>query len=377
MSTQRDYYEVLGVGRSATRQEIQSAYRRLAREHHPDVNREDHAAEERFKEINEAYRVLSDESQRQQYDQFGAVGDVAPGYGDPFAGVQDIFDMFFVGTGQRGGRRRTGGRAGGDIHLELNITLGDSLTGVAREFSFQRLMTCEACSGSGAKPGTRPQACSLCQGTGQTRTQRQTVFGTTVVSSTCPSCRGEGTVIADACATCSGAGCVSKTVKQKVDIPAGVEDGATMQVPSGGHDGERGGPPGDLYISIDIDPHKSFSRRGTVLATELKLSFVQLSLGDTVKIETLDGTAELDIPPGTQHGAELIIRGKGMPSLGRKDRGDLQVFVKLTVPKKLTERQKEILAEFEEAGGKPAPSRKKPKSYLDKFKETLRGEAKE
>lgn len=368
----RDYYEVLGVARSASRSEIQSAFRKLARKYHPDVNPEDGDAEEKFKELNEAYSVLSNDEQRSKYDRYGPDMDQPyGGGGDPFSGMQDIFDMFFGGGAQT--RQRSAARHGGDIQLGVEIGLKDALKGARHEINFQRHITCDTCDGTGAKAGSRPKSCDMCRGSGQVRQQRQTFFGTSVVATICPQCGGEGEIVVDKCGECRGNGRITKKVTQTIDVPAGIEDGATLQMPGGGHDGTRGGRPGDLYISVSVRAEKGFQRRGTELVTEVSVSFPQLALGDTVTVQTLDGPAELEVKPGTQHGAELLLRGKGMPLLGRADRGDLHVFVRMAVPKKLSERQVELLREFEaESGGQP--KRRNRKSYLDRFKETLRGD---
>jgi len=370
----RDYYEVLGVPRDASRSAIQSAYRRLAREHHPDVNAGDREAEERFKEINEAYRVLSDDEKRAQYDRYGVVGDDLSGMTveDPFTGLGDIFEMFFGGGRTRG--RRSAAQAGEPIELEVQISLKEALTGVRKDLSFSRLTTCDSCSGSGARPGSSPVACPHCGGYGQVNEQRRTLFGTTVISTPCYACRGEGRVIQDPCPTCRGTARVKKTVKQSIEIPRGVENGATLQMSGAGHDGMKGGPPGDLFINVSVASDKRLQRRGTELYTVLETTFTQLALGDRVTVEGVDGPVEVEIKPGTQPGAEITLRGKGMPALGREGRGDLHVSLRLTVPTQLTERQKELLLEFERESGRPPSKRKKGKSFLDQFKDTLRGE---
>ncbi|MEP0765095.1 MAG: molecular chaperone DnaJ [Fimbriimonadia bacterium] len=371
----RDYYEVLGVPRDASRSAIQSAYRRLAREHHPDVNSGDREAEERFKEINEAYRVLSDDEQRARYDRFGIAGDDMGGMTveDPFTGLGDIFEMFFGGGGRARGRRSSA-QAGEPVEIDLQITLKEALTGVRKDLSFSRLTTCDTCNGSGARPGSSPVGCPHCGGLGQVNEQRRTLFGTTVISTPCYACRGEGMVIQDPCPTCRGAGRIKKTVKQSVEIPRGVENGATLQVSGGGHDGIKGGPPGDMFINVSVAADKRLQRRGTELYTVLETSFAQLALGDTVTVEGVDGPVEVEIMPGSQPGSEITVRGKGMPALGQEGRGDLHVGLRLTVPTDLTERQKELLVEFERESGRQPSRRKKGKSFLDQFKDTLRGE---
>lgn len=371
----RDYYEVLGVSRDASRAEIQSAYRRLAREHHPDVNAGDRMAEERFKEINEAYQVLSDDERRARYDRYGFVGDDAGGMTieDPFTGLGDIFEMFF-GSGGRTRDRRSGAQAGEPVELNVQISLEEALTGVRKKLSFSRLTTCDTCNGSGARPGSSPVSCPHCGGLGQVNEQHRTFFGTTVISTPCYACRGQGRVIQDACNTCRGSGRVKKTVEQSIEIPRGVEDGATLQLSGGGNDGIKGGPPGDLFINVSVASDKRLQRRGTELYTNLETTFTQLALGDTVTVDGVDGPVEVEIKPGTQPGTEIRIRGKGMPALGREGRGDLHVSLRLTVPTDLTERQKQLLLEFERETGRPTTKRRKGKSFLDQFKDTLRGE---
>jgi molecular chaperone DnaJ len=370
----RDYYSVLGVPRTATREEIRRAYRKLARASHPDLHPGDKETEERFKEINEAYHVLSNDEDRRQYDRYGRVpegGFEMPV--DPFEGFGDIFDVFF-GGGARSRRGRRVSIAGEDIRCHTQISLSEALTGVRREIEFERRVECEACSGSGAEPGSKPETCPQCGGAGQVTQQQRTFFGTTIVTTTCNVCGGQGTAVRERCRKCGGAGRVVKTIKQKVDIPVGIEDGGTLQVPGGGCDGLRGGPPGDLFVRVGVARDPRFVRRGTELYTEREFSFPELALGTSLPIDSLDGTVELDVAPGTQHGTDLVLHGKGMPDVGTGRRGDLHVVVRLVVPEELTDRQRELLREFEAESGGAAPKRRSRKSYFDRFKESLRGD---
>jgi molecular chaperone DnaJ len=352
-----DYYEILGVSKGASADEIKRAYRKLARQYHPDVNKET-GAEEKFKQLNEAYQVLSDPNKRSQYDYFGTAG--GPGgfgfegfdSGEPFRGFEgfgeftDLFDVFF-------GRERAGRRAarerGADLRYDLRITLEEAAQGIERELNLVHFVTCPTCKGSGAKPGTKPIRCSACKGNGQIRKMQRTILGSFTQVVTCPSCRGAGEVIATACESCQGEGRVKKSHKVKVKIPQGIDSGSRLRVSGAGDAGSKGSPPGDLYVFIHLEPHPLFNRDGENLYHRTKISFIQAILGDEIKIPTIDGKATLKIPPGTQPNTNFRIKGKGMPSLGRRERGNLYVLAEVEIPSKLTREQAELLKRFKNA----------------------------
>ncbi len=350
----KDYYDILGVSRDADDAELKRAFRNLARTHHPDKNPGDKRAEERFKEIAEAYGVLSDPAKRAQYDRFGTVagpggiGDV--GFGTIF---EDIFEGFF-GGGERGGRPRA--RRGEDLRYDLEISLEEAAEGVETKLQIPRAETCEACHGSGSEPGTRPETCSTCRGQGQVRFSQ----GFLTVARPCPACRGQGTVNKNPCKACRGEGRQAAERLLKVTIPAGVEDSNQLRLMGEGEAGSLGGPAGDLYVIIHVRPHDIFVRQGPHLFCELPLSFPQVALGTTVDVPVLNGMATLTVPPGTQPGQRLSLKGKGMPQLRGRGHGDAIYEVTVEVPTKLTSRQRELLEEFEsglEDGAGPKASK--------------------
>lgn len=354
MSDKRDYYEVLGVERTASEQEIKAAYRKKALEFHPDRNQDDPRAETKFKEAAEAYDVLSAPEKRQRYDQFGHAGLGADSFsGTRFTNIEDIFEAFgdvFGGGGGLfgelfGGQRRTrsGKRAGRDLRIALELALEEVDQGVEKEISLKRQEACPLCQGSGAKPGTTPVACATCGGRGQV--QRSQGFFT--MASTCPRCRGAGRVIEAPCGQCRGAGTEQKKSDLNIQVPAGVEEGMTIRVPGAGDAGEPGAPRGDLLVVVKEKEHKIFQRSGADVMTEVPCSFGQLTLGDTVEIPTLRGRAEMQIPEGTQSGKVFRLRGQGLPHLEGRGRGDQLVRVFVQIPTHLGERQKECLREFE------------------------------
>lgn len=348
----RDYYEVLGVDRQATDGQIKSAYRKLALKYHPDRNPGDHKAEETFKEAAEAYSVLADPQKRGMYDRFGHAGvNAGAGAGgfDPtiFADFSDIFaglgDMFGFGDILGGGRRRRGGpQRGSDLRYDLEITFEESAEGTETSIIVPREETCETCSGSGAAPGTQPETCSQCRGTGQLRYQQ----GFLTVARPCSTCRGTGRMIAKPCATCHGAGRTARERKLTVKIPAGIATGQQMRLSGEGEHGLAGGPPGDLYVVVHVQEHPFFHREGDDLYCELPINFPTLALGGAVKVPTLDEREDLSIPAGTQPGARFRLRGKGMPNVSGRGRGDLHVIARAAVPKKLTKEQKQILEQL-------------------------------
>jgi molecular chaperone DnaJ len=349
--SKRDYYEVLGVERQATDQQIKSAYRKLALKHHPDRNQGDREAEERFKEAAEAYAVLADREKRSLYDRFGhaGVGSAASGAGfDPtiFADFSDIFaglgDVFGFGDILGGRRRRTGPQRGSDLRYDLEITFDESAKGAETSIQIPREEACETCQGSGAAPGTSAETCSQCRGTGQLRQQH----GFLTVARPCPNCRGVGKTIAKPCTACRGAGRVGRERKITVKIPAGIATGQRLRIYGEGEHGAAAGPPGDLYVVVHVQEHPFFHREEDDLYCEMPTPFTTLALGGELKVPTLDGHEALHVPAGTQPGARFKLRGKGMPNVGGRGRGDLYVIARVTVPKKLTKEQKRILEEL-------------------------------
>lgn len=356
MASKRDYYETLGIARDASADEIKKAYRRLARQHHPDVNKHDKGAEEAFKEINEAYTVLSDPQKRQMYDRYGHQGldsrYTGPGFGfGDLGGFGDIFDMFFGSGARAQARRQAVGERGADLRHDLELTLEEVAAGVEKELRVSRLERCDACSGSGAQPGTSPETCSYCQGTGQVTHSQHTFLGSFSTVTTCTTCRGEGRVIRDPCRACDGTGRLRKTSERKVRIPAGVESGSRIRLRGEGDAGDRGGPPGDLYVIVYVRPHEVFERRGDDLLCEIPISFVQAALGDTIEVPTLAGDEKLHIPEGTQTGATFKLRGKGLPNINSGGHGDEHVIVRIVTPRKLTDEQRKLLLGFAESSG--------------------------
>lgn len=345
--SKRDYYEVLGVARTATDSEIKRAYRSLAVKHHPDKNPGDHRAEERFKEAAEAYSVLSDSQKRAAYDRFGHAAASAGGYGagfDPgFSNIEDIFDLFGFGDmfGQRGGRR-TAVQRGADLRYDLEISLEDAASGKDEKLRIPRLEICETCEGSGAEKGTKPETCIACGGSGQTRYQQ----GFFSVMRTCPNCSGKGTIIKNPCKNCGGSGRVEKEKTLELKIPAGVETGSRLRVSGEGEAGVGGGPSGDLFVVIHVAEHESFERQGANLYSAVPISFAQAALGTEIKVKTLTGEEDLKIPAGTQTGTVFRVKGQGMPVLGARGNGDLFVAVTLVTPKTLTKEQRKLLEQL-------------------------------
>lgn len=357
--SKKDYYEVLGVSRTASDDEIRKAFRKLARKYHPDVNRDDpKAAEEKFKEINEAYEVLSNPERRAQYDQFGhAAFDASQGAGgggfSGAGGFGDIFDMFFgqSGFGFGGGSRPAGPEKGADLRYDMEITFEQAAFGVESEVQVPRTEECQACHGSGAAPGTHPETCPQCRGTGQVQVTQNTPFGRMVNVRPCDRCRGEGKIVKTPCKECQGQGRVRVKRKIKVKIPAGVDNGSRLRVPHEGEAGYRGGPAGDLYVYIFVKPHKLFTREGSEVICEVPVSFVQAALGDEIEVPTLDGKVKMNIAEGTQSGTIYRLKDKGIPHLRGHGRGDQHVKIKVVTPQKLTQRQRELLQEFAKASG--------------------------
>lgn len=347
----RDYYEILGVERTATEVEIKRAYRAMAHQHHPDKNPDDPHSEDKFKEAAEAYSVLSDAQKRAAYDRFGHQGEGSgAGGSDPgFSNIEDIFDMFGFGDmfGQRGGRRTTVQR-GSDLRYDLEISLEDAATGKEEKLRIPRLEKCDECDGSGSEKGTRSETCITCAGSGQTRYQQ----GFFSVMRTCANCQGKGQIIKTPCKKCHGAGRVEKERTIEIKIPAGVETGSRLRVTGEGEAGANGGPSGDLFIVLHVAAHENFERQGANLYSAVPLTFAQAALGAEVSVKTLDGEEELKIPAGTQTGTIFRIKGHGMPNLGGRGKGDLFVAATLVTPKTLTKEQRKLLeqlAEIEDA----------------------------
>jgi molecular chaperone DnaJ len=371
MAVKRDYYEILGVDRDASDEDIKRAFRRAAQKHHPDVDAST-GAEERFKELNEAYRVLSDRQRRAAYDMFGHAGvDGASAAGEPFGGgfgpFGDIFDAFFGGS-PAGGRRRQRVVAGADLRYDLTITLAEALSGVTREIRFPTLVRCETCAGSGAEPGSEPERCPECNGTGERRRVSQTILGQMVNITACPRCHGEGRVIGTPCHTCKGDGRVREDRRLEVTIPAGIETGQRIALEGQGEAGPRSGPPGDLYVSVTVRDDPDLIRRGSELWAEVPVTFAQAALGSRVAVRTVEGSEEVQVPAGTQSGQEIRLRGRGMPRLRGAGRGDLHVIVTVVVPAKLSKREKELLQQLGEVSG-PAALPKSGPSLGDRLRD--------
>lgn len=357
--SKRDYYEVLGAPKGASEADLKKAYRRLAKENHPDLHPGNKAAEARFKEINEAYEVLSDGEKREKYDQFGHAGvDPNFGGGGGFGGfdVGDIFSSFF-GGGFSGDQRspRNGPRKGGDVRVSQTITLEEAAFGCKKEISITHRETCDSCKGTGSAEGTTAEVCHNCHGSGSVRVQQRTMFGAMSTTATCPNCRGEGKIIHQPCESCGGSGDVRKQKKISINIPAGIDEGQAISLRGQGDVGKNGGPPGDLIVAIHVQPHSELQRRGNTIYLERVMSFVQATLGAQMEIPTLDGKVKYTIPEGTQSGTTFRLREKGVPNLNGRGRGDQLVTVKVETPKKLTEEQKEALKHFGEEMGELIP----------------------
>ncbi|MDQ1301074.1 MAG: molecular chaperone DnaJ [Chloroflexota bacterium] len=349
--SKRDYYEVLGVPRNADESAIKSAYRKLARQYHPDVNKAPDA-EERFKEVNEAYEMLSDADKRQAYDRFGhaatqggfGAGGQGPGAGG-MGGFGDLFEEFFGGFGGTRGATR-GPARGDDLRYDLEITFQEAVFGAEKELEIPRLETCPVCQGSGAEPGTKPIRCPQCNGSGEVRRAQQTILGQFVSVTPCPRCNGEREVVTSPCANCRGQKRVTVTRRLAVSIPAGVDDGMRIRLSGEGEPGERGGPTGSLYVFLHVQPHPLFQRQENDILLELPINIIQAALGCEPDVPTLNGNAKLTIPPGTQHGAMFRMRGKGAPILRSNRRGDQLVTVRVVVPDKLNEKQRKLFQEL-------------------------------
>lgn len=356
---QKDYYKILGVSKDASEAEIKKAYRLLARQHHPDVNQHDPQAEGKFKEISEAYEVLSNSEKRQRYDMFGHYK--MGGFGDfdfadldgsnPFSETfGDFFNMFFGEPFTAEARRPTAQR-GSDLSYEMEIAFEEAIFGVERNLKIPRFKPCKACDGSGAAEGTLPSSCPNCQGTGRVQTARHTRFGSFVTSTTCNVCRGSGEVISSPCPKCQGQGRVSGTETITIKIPAGASENTRLRLAGQGEAGIRGGPAGDLYVTMHVKAHPIFKRVGNNLFCELSITFVQAALGAEIEVATLQGSQRLKIPAGTQSGTIFELKGQGVPYLEGRGRGSLHIQTTVIIPTRLTTKQRELLRQFAEASG--------------------------
>ncbi len=357
MATKRDYYEILGVSRDASDAEIKKSYRRLARSHHPDANPGDHEAEERFKELTEAYEVLSNPQARRAYDTYGhqvprGAGAGYPGGGDPFGGFQDIFEAFFgdrsFGGSFFGTSAAQGPSRGSDAEVEVEVSLREAAFGADREIDVQVVRNCGVCDGVG---GTEAHVCPTCNGAGSVRTVRESILGQMVTTQSCSTCGGRGRVIDVVCDNCRGSGRISDVETRRLRVPEGIESGMRLRVSGGGHAGDPGAPPGDLYVRINVKEDPELMRDGEDLIHRMKISFVDAALGVEVDVPTLEGPKPVRVDPGTQPGSTLTLRGDGMPRLRRRGRGDLKVVVDVMVPTRLTSEQRELLEKFEATSG--------------------------
>ena len=358
----RDYYEVLGVSKGASEEEIKKAYKKLARKYHPDMNPGNKEAEEKFKEINEANEVLSDPQKKARYDQFGFAG-VDPnfgaggsGWGDGAAGFDfgdlgDIFGSFFGGGFGGGGRTRNGPQRGDSIRMRLNLTFEEAAFGCEKDVTVERIEQCDKCSGTGAAQGTSPETCTTCHGTGQVQQRRQTPMGVFATTGPCPTCGGKGKIVKTPCEHCGGNGQVHRRRTVKVNIPAGIDDGQTISLRAQGHEGKNGGSKGDLLLVISVAPHDIFKRDGIHVYLDAPITFTQAVLGGELEIPTIDGKVKYEIPEGTQTGTTFRLRGKGIPQVNGRGRGDQYVTVYIETPRNLTKDQKEALKRFSESLG--------------------------
>jgi len=370
MSEKRDYYEVLGVARGASADEIRQAYRSLAKKYHPDINKAPDA-EERFKEINEAYAVLSDDTRRSSYDRFGHSGVQGMPMDFDFS-FSDIFEDFFgFGMGMGSRRSRNAPRRGANLRYDLHLEFVEAAFGLDRELEFDRMESCSVCQGNGAEPGTNPARCDTCSGSGEVRQVRQTILGSMVNVSTCPACGGRGEVITSPCKNCSGSGFERIHVKRTISVPAGVDDGTQIRIPGEGEPGSSGGPRGDMYVVVHVKAHKFFRRKGNDVLLDLGINIPQSVLGAEVQVPTLDGEEKLRIPPATQPGKVLKLRGKGIPYLRRSGRGDQLVIISVEIPQHINPEQRELFEKLAETMGTEAVPHER--SFLDSLKDFLGG----
>ncbi|MFU0832120.1 MAG: Chaperone protein DnaJ [Oscillospiraceae bacterium] len=382
MAEKRDYYEVMGVPKNATEAEIKQAYRKLAKKYHPDLHPGDKEAEAKFKEINEAYEVLSDKDKRARYDQFGQAG-VDPNFGagasgSPFTGGINIDDIFnsvfdgfdFGGFGFGGGRRRANPntpRRGSDSETTVNISFEEAAKGCKKTVSYERVESCPDCHGTGARNGSQPRTCPQCGGSGQVRISQRTPFGVVQTARTCDRCGGSGKVIDDPCRSCSGTGRVKRRKTIEISVPAGIDNEQVLNVSGRGNAGINGGPSGDLHVYVNVRPHPIFERRGNDVWCEMPITFTQAALGASIVVPTIDGRVEYQVHAGTQPGDVFKLKGKGIPKLGGRGRGDQYVRMTIEVPKNLSQKQKDLLLEFDSAANDK--NYQKRKSFFDKIKD--------
>jgi molecular chaperone DnaJ len=368
MANKRDYYEILGVNRGASADDIRSAYRNLAKQYHPDVNKSPDAVD-RFKEINEAYAVLSDDERKAAYDRFGHAGLEGMPFDINF-GFSDIFEEFFgFSSGRR--QRRHSARRGTNLRYDLKLSFEEAVFGIEREVEFTRQEVCSNCQGSRAEPGTTPTRCTTCNGSGEVRQVRQTLLGSMVNVGTCPTCGGQGEIIHTPCRTCSGRGRVRGSVNRTIPVPAGVDDGTQIRIAGEGEPGVNGGPPGDLYIVIHVKPHRYFRRRGDDIILDLAINIAQATLGADVSVPTLDGDETLNVPAGTQPGKVLRIKGKGARRLKRNGRGDQLVIISIDIPRSLSPEQRTMFEDLAESLGTEVHPQER--SFLDTLKDIFGG----
>lgn len=377
MADKRDYYEVLGISKGATDEEVKKAYRQAAKKYHPDLNPGDKEAEAKFKEVNEAYEVISDKEKRARYDQFGHAG-VDPNFGagaggsSPF-GVDmdfgDIFSSVFGGFGGFGGRRNSNPNAprrGADVETSVTISFDEAAKGCKKEISYNSVVTCAECSGTGAQKGTSPKTCSVCGGRGQVTVNQRTPFGVVQTARVCDACKGTGKVVENPCKACNGNGRVKKNRKIEINIPAGINDEQMLNVSGQGSSGTNGGPAGDVHVYVNVRPHQIFDRRGDDVWCELPITFAQAAMGAEVVVPTIDGKVSYSVHEGTQPGDVFKLKGKGIPHINGRGRGDQYVKVTVEVPKNLNSKQKEILKQFE--GATSDKNYAKRKGFFDVIK---------
>ncbi|MBM7554715.1 molecular chaperone DnaJ [Thalassobacillus pellis] len=374
--SKRDYYDVLGVGKDASKEEIKKKYRKLARQYHPDVSDEADAAD-KFKEVKEAYEVLSDQQKRAQYDQFGHAGAQGQGFGgfgggaEDFGGFGDIFDMFFGGGGRR--RDPNAPRKGADLQYTMNLSFEDAIFGKDTDIQIPKEEECETCDGSGAKPGTSPETCPHCQGSGQLNQEQNTPFGRVVNRRVCHHCQGSGQIVKDKCNSCGGSGRVTKRKKIHVNIPAGIDDGMQIRIAGQGEAGVNGGPAGDLFVVVRVQPHEFYDREGDHIFCEMPVTFAQAALGDELEVPTVHGKVKLKVPAGTQTGKTFRLKGKGAPNVRGHAHGDQHVKIRVVTPQKLTDRQKELIREFSEISGNESIDEQHG-NFFQKMKRAFKGE---
>ncbi|MBS7225484.1 MAG: molecular chaperone DnaJ [Clostridiaceae bacterium] len=384
MADKRDYYEVLGVQKGATDDQIKKAHRKLAKKYHPDLNKDNPEAEEKFKEVNEAYEVLSDKDKRAKYDQFGFAG-VDPNYGAGQGGyggfgggfdmgdLGDIFGSFFGGGfGSSSRSRRNAPQRGATIQKRVMLSFEEAAFGCEKEITIERTETCDECGGTGAAKGTSAETCSNCRGSGTVTQTQRTPLGMFQTQAACPNCHGTGKIIKKPCTKCGGTGRVQKSRTLKVNIPAGIDDGQSIQLRGQGGAGANGGPAGDVIVTISIRPHPIFTREGSDVVCEMPVSFAQAALGDTLQVPTIDGKVEYTMPEGTQPGTVFRMRGKGIQNVNGRGRGDQYVRINIEVPKNLSGKQKELLREFE--ASMTGENQQQRKGFWDKVKDAFKGD---